>query len=247
MISDVMMTTTTLSSVVSGELCVEGTPTSVSATRTGTAVFVHGAGSNATYCLDNYGTQSLRTYRIGNIVRTLSGDNGGTQTWGNAASVTALDSYVTKAKSNAGNGKYALVGDSMGGLVALNYAAQATVKPSAIVLTIPVLNPEDIRANNRWSYASLVNAAYGGSYNEATMGSTRNPYTMRNDAKLKGIPMLIFYGATDDLCLPSFAQAFAAADPTNRTLVSLPSGHEEASYAATDKAQIVSFLEQRLR
>jgi hypothetical protein len=129
----------------------------------------------------------------------------------------------------------------MGGLVALNYAAQATVKPACIVGVIPVINVDDVRANNRGSFAADINSAYG-TYNESTMGANSNPYTMRAAAKLLGIPMLFFYGLSDAICMPSFTEGFAAADPTNRTLVSMSTGHEEASYINANRPQIMSFL-----
>lgn len=209
-------------------------------------VFVHGAGSNADYCISMYGNQGGLTNRVASEFPAIAGDNGGQQTWGNNLSAVSMDQYLARlqGRPDAHSTKYSLIGASMGGIVSINYAARATVKPSCIVLAIPVINPEDIRANNRSGYASLLNGAYNGGagYDEATMGASYNPYTMRAAAKLQGIPMLIFYGATDALCLPTYVQQFAAADPTNRTLVSLPYGHEEAAYANVNHQQVVDFL-----
>lgn len=210
--------------------------------------YVHGAGSNADYCLSTLGNQAARTFTVSTRYPAIAGDNGGQSTWGNDLSITRLGGNLTRlqARSDVHDSDYALVGDSMGGIVSLNYAAQATVKPKAIVMVIPVINPEDIRANNRSGYAASINAAYGGAYNEATMGATKNPYTMRSAAKLAGIPMLIFYGLTDTLCLPTFTQQFGAADPSKRTLVSLPTGHDFDTYNAVNHEMILNFLKTNL-
>lgn len=215
----------------------------------GGVMFVHGAGSGATYCMDAYGRQGILTQRIiSEGYSGISGDNGGPQTWGNPTSVRRIESNLSElfGMGNVEAGKYALVSGSMGGLNSFNYAAQAAVKPSAIVTVIPVINLEDIRANNRGGYGSLINAAYSGGYNESTMGQFFNPYTMRNADKLKGIPTLIFYGASDTLCLPTYATQFVAADPTYRQAVSLPYGHQEEAYAAVDHDMVIAFLEEHL-
>lgn len=237
-------------SVYSGENVVEVTPKFPENPEMPGVAFVHGAGSGAAYLLDPYGLQSSKTLWVGSRYPSISGDNGGPQTWGNDLSTTRLGGYISAlaARPDTTN-NYALVGDSMGGIVSLNYAAQATVKPKAIVLTIPVLNIEDIRLNNRSGYGPSINTAYGGAYDEATMGATKNPHTMRAAAKLKGIPTLIFYGATDNLCLPEFATAYAAADPTFRTAVSIPRGHEEGAYTyvtQTERGRLMAFLKQHL-
>ena len=233
--------------VYPGEGVVEITPKFPFAPVMPGVAFVHGAGSLATYILDSYGRQAVKTLRVGSRYPAISGDNGGAQTWGNDLSITRLGGYLSALAARPDvNNNYALLGDSMGGIVSLNYAAQAAVKPKAIVLTIPVINIEDIRANNRSGYASLINAAYGGNYNEATRGSTKNPYTMRAAAKLRGIPMLIMYGANDQLCLPQFATEFAAADAANRQTIALPYGHEEAAYSAVNHKLVVDFLKEHL-
>lgn len=234
--------------VYAGEQCVDMTPKYPYGTEMAGVAYVHGAGSRADYALSPLGKQGGRTSVVSSVFPGIAGDNGGTLTWGNDLAITRLGGNLARLAARPDvSGDYALIGDSMGGLVSLNYTAQATVKPKAIVMVIPVINTDDVRANNRGGYGASVNAAYGGFYNEATMGSTKNPYTMRAAAKLSGIPMLIFYGLTDTLCLPTWTEAFAAADPTRRTLVPLPSGHDFDSYDAVDHKRVLAFLEQHLR
>lgn len=231
---------------VAGEKCLQFTPRH-NDPKPG-ILFVHGAGSDADYNLDTYGRHAVRTMRIVDEYPALSADFGGKQTWGNAAATNAIGQYlnVFNNRPDVVTNEYALIADSMGGINALNYAAGALVKPKAIVLVIPVLNPEDIRANNRTGYASLVNAAYGGTYNESTQGSTRNPHTMRAMAKLKNIPTLIFYGLTDTTCLPQFATDYIAADPNYRKGVPIAGGHAESTYAAVDHDVMMKFFKDNL-
>lgn len=234
--------------VYASEQCIDISPKFPYAPVMKGVSYVHGAGSNADYCLSPLGNQAARTFTVSSKYPAIAGDNGGQQTWGNDTAITRLGGNLTRlqARADVHDSEYALIGDSMGGIVSLNYAAQATVKPKAMVMVIPVINIEDIRANNRSGYAASINAAYGGAYNESTMGATKNPYTMRAAAKLQGIPMLIFYGATDTLCLPTFVQQFAAADPTKRTLVSIPTGHDFDTYNAVNHQMILDFLNQNL-
>lgn len=233
--------------VYAGEQCIDITPKYAYAGQMAGVAYVHGAGSRADYCLSPLGNQAARTNVVSSVFPGVAGDNSGPQAWGNSLAVSRLGGYISRLAGRPDTtNDYALIGDSMGGLTSLNYAAQASVKPKAIVMVIPVINIEDIRANNRSNNAALINNAYGG-YVEATMGQSYNPYTMRAAAKLAGIPMLIFYGLTDTLCLPQWAEGFAAADPTNRELVALPSGHDFDSYNAVDHQRVLGFLTEHLR
>lgn len=212
-------------------------------------MFVHGAGSGGTYCLEAYGRQGVLTNRIvSEGWNAVAGDNAGPQTWGNDSAIRRMDSNLVNLGGLPGTNleKYALVSGSMGGLNSINYAARVAHKPAAIVTVIPVINIEDIRANNRSGYAAAINSAYPGGYQEARDGVNYNPYTMRAMEKIIGIPMLLIYGTSDTLCLPSFVEAFAAADPTNRVLSPVPYGHEEAAYAAVDHDEVIAFLKEHL-
>jgi len=57
---------------------------------------------------------------------------------------------------------------------------------------------------------AYINSAYGGSWTEGQYGANHNPQTMASVGKLNGIPMLIFYGLTDHLCMPAEALALKA-------------------------------------
>lgn len=230
-------------SVVAGEGSLEIYPT-VTGNRPGVQS-VHGAGSDATYCIATDGNQSTLTDLIAQAGFTaISGDNGGPAAWGNSIAVQSVNAYTSRLQGMAGvtPGKIALIGSSMGGLTSLNFAAANPSKVSCIVAIIPVINLTDIYTNNRLGFAASILAAYGGGYSEADYGPTRNPLTEASLGKLAGIPMLFFYGLTDALCLPQFTEQFAAYPGMNVTLVPLPSGHDFTSYGLVDHPQVVQFL-----
>jgi len=208
-------------------------------------MFVHGAGSGATYCLDPYGRQCLLTKAIADAGFTcFSGDIGGPATWGDSTAMSRMnDAYnFLQCQPGVKSGKIALIFGSMGGLTSLNWAAAHPTLVGAVAGVIPVINLNDIVTYNRGGYGGVASAAYAGGYTEAAYGSTNNPRTMAIAGKYWAMPMLFFYGTTDSLCIPSETQAFAASVGPSITLVPLATGHEEASYSACDHPRVVAFL-----
>jgi dipeptidyl aminopeptidase/acylaminoacyl peptidase len=181
----------------------------------------------------------------------IAHDNGGPATWGNLTArdrMTKTYNYL-QTRPNVKPGKVFLMFGSMGGLISLNWAAANPTKVAGIIGVIPVINPNDIQANNRWNYGPEIHAAYGGTYVESVQGSTSNPRTMANTTKYSGIPMLFFYGLTDDLCLPGETEAFATAansNGANVTLVGINDGHTFTTYdtvaTPTNRQLILNFL-----
>jgi predicted esterase len=178
----------------------------------------------------------------------ISADAGGPQTWGNQAAIDGAQRSYTRLQIMRGvkPGKVFLIGASMGGLTALNWAAANPDKIAGIVLIIPVINLNDIKVNNRGGYASLVNAAYGGNYDQATQGATKNPQTMAAAGKYSGIPILLYYGLTDTTCVPAEATTFASTVGSNVETVALNSGHDNNSYHAVDNQRIIDFFNAHL-
>ena len=207
-------------------------------------IFVHGAGSTGTYCLDRYGRHGQLTRRVVDLgLAGWAGDNGGVASWGNQADMTAMTNgyNALQVRPGVAPGKVALVSGSMGGLVSLNWAARNPDKVACIVSVIPVINPTDIYVNNRGGYGPQIAAAHGG-WSEASRGAQWNPATMALAGTYAGIPMLLFYGLTDTLCMSAQTETFAATVGTNVTLVPLASGHAEASYAGADHEAIAAFI-----
>lgn len=216
-------------------------------------MFVHGAGSTSTYCISPLGSQSTVTNTIvdqgGHV--GIAQDLGGLETWGNATarSHMTLTYNHLMANHDVKDEKVFLMFGSMGGITSLNWTAQNASKVAGIIGVIPVINPNDIQLNNRWNYGPSIDAAYGGDYQEATYGSTSNPHTMALTGVYAGIPMLFFYGLTDDLCLPIYCEQFA--DRANAlgglvTIVGINDGHTFSCYDTvanpTNRQMILDFL-----
>lgn len=240
-----MVTGLSLGTVAAGELDLTIDPKYPPTPKQQGVMFIHGAGSNATYCISPLGNQDTLTRLIAvDGYSARSGDIGGPQTWGNPTAMSRITSMYNALQSSGkvATGKVALVSASMGGLSSMNWAAANPDKVSCIVSVIPVCNVTDIRNNNRDGYGSLIDAAYPGGWSEATYGENYNPYTYSQMGKLAGIPILFFYGEVDTLCLPEFPVAMAQHPGNNIQLVPLPYGHDYDSYAAVNQPQIVEFL-----
>lgn len=215
-------------------------------------MFVHGAGSDSLYCISPTGKQSTVTNSIVDAGHVgVAQDVGGPATWGNSTAVGAMTTVYNHliARPGVKDDKVFLMFGSMGGITSLNWAAANPTKVAGIMGVIPVINPNDIKTNNRWNYGPEINAAYGGNYVEATYGANYNPRTMANTSKYAGIPMLFFYGLTDDLCLPGETEGFATAANSNGadvTLVAINDGHTFTTYdtvaTSSNLALIQDFL-----
>lgn len=231
---------------VAGEASVLLTPKNYPASPLPAMHYVHGSGYVSDYILDPLcGMAGIDLANDGFV--GLSADNGPaglTNNWGNDVAVDRLTRNVATLSGVRGAhpSKYSMYGISMGASNALVYAAQATVKPRAMVLIIPVINVEDIRANNRGGLASAIDAAYGGAYVENVSGPDKNPAWFKSSNKILGIPMLIFYGTSDVLCLPSWTEEFASKDPSFRTLVPLSGGHALTTQVQASTSLISAFL-----
>jgi hypothetical protein len=232
-----------LGNVVSGEKCVDLYPKTIKPNRSG-IIYYHGVGSGATWVLDQLGNQADLTMKLSRYWPGVAATYGG-DLWGNDASIAEAELYLGHLHSR-GQGAgvdFGTQSGSMGGATALNQAIQGTTyQPTAMCLILPTINIDDIHANNRGGLASSIDAAYGGAWSEGTYGALHNPHTYMASPDIAGIPMLIFYGLTDDICLPAYTEAFIAADPSNRTGVPLATGHDFDSYAAVDHDMIVEFF-----
>lgn len=208
-------------------------------------MYCHAAGSDGSDIINPYAGQSILMQKIAALgYNCFSGQHGGPQTWGNQTALNAMTQSYNHIQTLSGTtpGKIALVGNSMGGLAALNWAKANIAKVSCIVGVIPVINVTDIKVNDRQGYGSIINAAYGGSWLEATYGASYNPATIAASGVYDDTPMLFFYGTTDTLCVPEAIQAFKTTVGDNVTLVPIVGGHEISTYNAVNHQTIVDFI-----
>jgi pimeloyl-ACP methyl ester carboxylesterase len=152
-------------------------------------------------------------------------DNYG-NTWGN----NAAQAILTTLYNTLGVSKVLLSGGSMGGLLALNWARANPTKVAGIELVIPLVNPEDLRANNLGGYQADFEAAYGGNPAWQALRPTHCPVEFA--AQISHIPIYLFFSDNDPICRPATIEAFRAAHGNTKTksLGSLGHGAWNADY-----------------
>jgi pimeloyl-ACP methyl ester carboxylesterase len=214
-------------------------------TRTG-VIFAHGHGGDALQARDGANAPGL------NAIIEAIGENGNPvlscdfagNSWGNAtASARMNDAYaLLQGSMGAKAGKVIVIGYSMGHVVVANWAAANPTKVAGIVGLLPVCDMADIYAQS--NYVGSINTAYGGSYNNATLGGTNNPLVMANAGKFATIPWKGYSIADDTIATYSKVQAMATAVGANGSIVTLAGsgGHGNATLAKVDPASVVSFI-----
>lgn len=112
---------------------------------------------------------------ISSYFPVLAADLGGTTTWGNDDSIDAIDDLLTYASNPAGiplfevrSDKVALFGESMGALLALNWAWRNPEQVVAVVLRAPVIALESFYDANV-AFQGAINTAYGGTLDESDL------------------------------------------------------------------------------
>lgn len=209
-------------------------------------LYTHGAGAQADAMLE-YGNACHRTQKVADRgIVGVSGDFGGTQTWGNDKAQAAMTDAFNWLQTQPGvkPGKVAIAGGSMGGLNALVWAAANPTKVSCISIYIPVLNPSQIHDQNLSGYAGAIDGCYPPSGWTDALKPTKDPLHMAGLGKYDtGIPMKIHFGLQDALCLPENAWAFCERVATAEA-IPFTGGHEQATELQVDRDAEANFIFQ---
>lgn len=168
---------------------------------------------------------------------TVSCDLGGSATWGNDTGQSRISSAYSYSQNLAGieQGPAILFAQSMGGLGAFIWTKNNPSLVKGIVALIPVINLADLQTSN---YQAAINAAYDGTYDDATMGTQRNP--RRFPQQLAGTPIQLWYGTTDTLCKPEDAEFFG--NESGAIMKPLAGGHTEETVGMIGLEEIIKFL-----
>ncbi|HEY1140085.1 MAG TPA: alpha/beta fold hydrolase, partial [Lysobacter sp.] len=174
---------------------------------------------------------------VGAKATMVAADLGGNQTWGNNTAIARMASAYTYARAlpDFADTKVNILAQSMGATTALAWAAQNPTLVGRIALMIPVINLADLR-DNSWVQPN-IDAAYGGTYVEATQGATHNPLTLAAAGKFAGLQIQLWYGTTDTLCKPEHAEQFATYVPGCQ-LKPIPGGHAESTILEIDPDEL---------
>lgn len=155
--------------------------------------------------------------------------------YGNDAAIAAVTATRTAQLQTAlgcRTDKVAVVGRSMGGCQALNWARQNKAAVAAIALVCPLVNLVD--AHDR-VFEAEVDAAYGTHAAYLAGLPTHDPTAYA--AELAGIPIRIWYATDDTSILPAHVLAFAAAVGASCSTVSMgPVGHTVTAAPVEDVA-----------
>lgn len=132
----------------------------------------------------------------------LSADLGGGSTWGNDTAIARVNSLLTWANTNYGTrlDKVAIGGESMGSLLAFNWAWRNPAKVAALWVRAP-LTALDALHDRNVSLAGAIEGAYGGlsGYNAAL--STHDPAQNRTALRALGGLTRVEYTLDDEVVL----------------------------------------------
>lgn len=176
-------------------------------------VFCHGSGGSAGRSVDD---PSIN-YLVNKLAQTtvLQTGDWALQAWGNQDAIDAVDEGVDDLLNNWGvQLPVAVVGASMGGTTALNYAFYHPTKVSCVVGLIGLT---DLGAfYDRWSLidssvSAQIDTAYGGSFDEAD----RQAYSPVEfaDRFPEDMPIGLWTSSNDPIVLPAYHASFIAKRP----------------------------------
>lgn len=193
-------------------------------------VWCHGAGSDFTL-------GPIEKYIASNGFPIIACDLGGTLTWGNDTSLQRITDKWTYMVTNYGvkPDKMILWGASMGSLTAMLYALDHPENVEALGVALPIMDPEDVRSNNRGGYQAAIEAVYG---TGTAVPDTKRPITRA--ASL--IPQARIWVSEDDsIGQPSIADAFVSSAPSGRVTRSSMGAHGH-SYLTLDWQDAIAWL-----
>lgn len=138
--------------------------------------------------------------------------------WGNATArqwITDVRTYMQSLVVGARSGKIGLVGLSQGSLNVLSWAGNNAALAGGVTAYLPVTDLGFVKTSG---YGAALDAAYGGSYVEATHGANNNPITMANANRYAGVPIDLVYSSNDPLIPIGYPTAFKNAVGSNAVL-----------------------------
>lgn len=202
-------------------------------------IFCHGATSNETQPWSSW------PFTLGNIIRAVVQAGfpvlsifGGGDTWGNDTFKERMDEAVAAfPQLGAKAADVAIIGGSMGGL-ALNWVRDNLAGTACFVGLTPVCDVTDIHAANRSGLASSINGAYS-TWSQEAHGATHNPATY--GGSLAGLHYKAWYGASDNIVIPSTVTALASMIGGTASAVSVAGDHT-AALGNIPAADVVAFI-----
>lgn len=185
-------------------------------------VWVHGSGETAVLAHQNW---AQHLYALAKHATVHVGDLG-FQTWGSDLAVTRIGQAITQLRTMGVTGKVALVGMSMGGCNALNYAVRHPEDVSCVAALIPLTDLAMIRANTSPAIVARyaeIDAIYGAP--PAADYTGHSPVGFAGSISA-GLPIHIWSSSDDPLVTPAMVDGFLAARPLTGHTVMGALGHD---------------------
>lgn len=235
-----MMRTLYRSSDIAGEQSVRAGPLNWSHPKA-PILYVHGASDLADTWMRVPSRIPIMRALTQEGYTVMSHDNGGAQTWGSDTAMARMSAAFEQLQADASvmPGRVVLLGQSMGGLNSILWAARNPSKVAAVVLFLPVLDLGEVHATPG-GYAGLIDAALGTTYSDEVQGAMRSPIIMARNGVAPRVPCQIWYGVGDELCRPAKAVEYSAL--TGADAKAVPGGHAEETVGGIDPDEVVRFI-----
>lgn len=168
----------------------------------------------------------------------IATDQGGASNWGADPAPARMDGALARiGEFGARTDRVLLLADSMGAVVALNWARANPELVAAVALLVPVVNMEHAHDNASAPLPANIEAAYGGNAAYLAALATRNPF--EHQEAYAEMPIRLWY--SDDDPTAAASQVLEFAEGSDSDAVSMGAvGH--AVPAAFDVAPVAEFL-----
>lgn len=165
----------------------------------------------------------------------------GGNTWGNDTAMSRVTEAVAYGRANLGASEApaVLLGFSMGGCNALNWAKRNRADTACVVGVVPVSDVTDIHTNNRSGLAAQINAAHS-TWTEVGRGADYNPATFAA-TDLAGLHYQAWGATSDTSCLPATVEAVCTAIGGTATYTEVAGDHNSA-IGAVNTSTVTSFI-----
>lgn len=213
-------------------------------------LYMHGSGANQTQMQLSSNTNLFYICRglayAGHVVLSFncSGNH-----WGNSESFVRINEAIAYAQGTLGakpDWQVAMIGGSMGGC-GLAWAGQpANAGGLATFVGLTAVSDTQSVYDENASLQGQMDAAFGGTYDNATDGPDHNPLLLAQAGRLDGIAARFYYGDQDAVVLPSTTLALAAAfDPPGQTQAVAGYGHDAINGIVPYADEIIQFVTSR--
>lgn len=195
-------------------------------------ILCHGANGSPESVWQEEGNREM-CHELAKDFLVYVGDIGGPYTWANDTAILRVAQIKSWLASTFGHNSVAdvgLIGQSMGGGVAMAFALEFQSAVKFIAAQIPMISIQDVY-NIRPDLQDSIDAAYGGNYQDLVDGNTHSPIRMFSGgvSTLPDIPIKIWASSNDTVVRPGPLASFLEFRPQTMHVDVGLGGHSQAS------------------